>query len=245
MSKWNPWHGCTKISAGCMNCYVYRGDARYGRENSCVPRKNSEFDLPLRKKRNGSYVIAPGETVYTCFTSDFLLDAADQWRMEAWDMMRERSDLRFIFLTKRIDRFEGCLPADWGDGWDNVAVGCTVENQDRADFRLPIFLEAPIKHKYIICEPLLEHIELSKYLGGWIEGLIAGGESGELARICDYQWILDLRRQCDEKGVPFRFKQTGAKFRKDGRVYRIKRSLQHSQARKAGINTYQDDELNE
>lgn len=237
MANWNPWHGCTKLSAGCLNCYVYRGDERYGREHPEKPHKNAEFDLPLRKKRDGSWLIPPGELVYTCFTSDFLLDYADRWREEAWEMMRQRSDLSFLFITKRIDRLAQCLPVGWGDGWDNVVICCTVENQDRADYRLPIFLEAPIKHKLITCEPLLERIELRRYLGGWIEGLVAGGESGQNARVCDYSWILDLREQCIERGVPFRFKQTGARFRKDGRLYHIERRLQHSQARKANINT--------
>jgi len=236
MAIWNPWHGCRKISEGCRHCYVYRTDSRYGRDSS-VPEKNSDFDLPLRRRRNGEYRIPSGEIVYTCFTSDFFLDAADQWRDEAWDIMRRRSDLKYMIITKRIDRFEQCLPDDWGEGWDNVCIGCTCENQDRADYRLPIFLQAPIRHRRIICEPLLERIDLTPYLGGWIEGVVAGGESGNEARLCDYDWVLDIRRQCDERGVPFRFKQTGACFRRDGRVYSIARRHQHIQARKAGINT--------
>lgn len=235
MALWNPWHGCRKISEGCRHCYVYRSDSRYGRDSS-VPEKNADFDLPLRRDRNGNYKLKSGELVYTCFTSDFFLDAADGWREEAWDIMRRRNDLRYLIITKRIDRFADCLPADWGDGWDNVCVCCTCENQDRADYRLPFFLEAPIKHRQIICEPLLESIDMRRYLGGWIEGVVVGGESGNEARLCDYNWVLDIRAQCVEKGVPFSFKQTGANFRKDGRVYRVPRRFQYSQARKAGIN---------
>lgn len=62
-------------------------------------------------------------------------------------MLRERSDCQFLFLTKRIERFIDCVPLDWGDGWENVIVGCTVENQRRADERLEIFSQLPIKHK--------------------------------------------------------------------------------------------------
>lgn len=235
MALWNPWHGCRKLSEGCQHCYVYRSDSRHGRDSS-IPQKNSDFDLPVRKNRSGAYKLAPGETVNTCFTSDFLLDLADEWRGEAWAMMRERRDLNFFFITKRIDRLENCLPDDWGDGWDNVCIGCTVENQKRADYRLPIFSAAPIKHKIITCEPLLEAIDLEKYLGGWIEKLVAGGESGNEARLCDYSWILSLREQCLRRGVPFWFKQTGAHFKKDGKVYNVPRRYQHSQAKKAGIN---------
>lgn len=234
MAGWNPWHGCRKISAGCKHCYVYRTDQRYGRDSTAVAR-NSEFSLPIQKNRRGEYKIPPGELVYTCFTSDFFLEDADSWRPEAWAMIRERQDLHFLMVTKRIHRLEETVPQDWGRGYENVTICCTVENQDRADYRLPIFLEAPIRHKQIICEPLLEQIDLSRYLGGWIEGLIAGGESGNEARLCRYQWVLSLREQCREAGVPFTFKQTGAYFEKDGRYYHIPRRFQHSQARQAGI----------
>lgn len=128
-----------------------------------------------------------------------------------------------------------CIPDDWGDGYDNVLVGCTVEDQRRADYRLPIFLDAPIKHKSIITSPLLERIDLSPYLDDSIEEVATGGESGVNARVCDYDWILDMRRQCVERGIPFRFHQTGAFFRKDGKLYRIKRRYQLSQAHRAGI----------
>ena len=231
---WNPWHGCRKISAGCQNCYVYRRDESVGRDASAVS-KTQSFNLPVRRMKNGEYKIPSGETVFTCFTSDFLLDAADEWRTDAWQHIKERKDLHFFFITKRIDRFAECIPFDWTDGYDNVTVGCTAENQQMADYRLPIFLSSPIKHKVIICEPLLSKIDLSQYLTPDIESLIAGGESGSNARRCDYEWIADLRRQCIEKSVSFSFKQTGANFIKDGRVYRIPRRLQRSQAKKAGI----------
>lgn len=233
--KWNPWHGCHKISPGCLHCYVYRMDARHDKDSSVVT-KTQEFNLPLRKNRAGEWKIPSGTTVYTCFTSDFLVEDADGWREEAWAMMRERRDLRFFFITKRIARLQACLPKDWGDGWEHVAIACTVEDQDRADFRLPIYMEAPIRHKYLCCEPLLGPIDLTQYLGPDIEGLICGGESGLEARVCDYDWILALREQCVAAGVPFTFKQTGARLRKDGRIYQIERKLQHVQAKKANIN---------
>ena len=103
MAQWNPWHGCIKISPGCLNCYVYRGDERYGRDSGIVAKTRS-FDLPLRKNRRGEPKIS-GETVYTCFTSDFFLDEADAWRGEAWAMIKMRPDLNFVIITKRIHRF--------------------------------------------------------------------------------------------------------------------------------------------
>ena len=233
---WNPWHGCTKLSAGCKYCYVYRQDEMYGStESSSICRKTQAFDLPTRRKRDGSWKVPPGKLVMTCFTSDFLLEDADEWRPECWRMMRERQDLLFYFFTKRIDRLESVLPPDWGDGYENVLIGCTVENQDRADFRLPIFKALPILHKSVIVSPLLERVDISAYLDDTIEEVSTGGESGAEARECDYDWVLFLREQCVEKDIPFRFHQTGAFFRKDGRLYRVKRCDQLPQARKAGI----------
>lgn len=235
MANWNPWHGCEKISPGCRNCYVYRGDTRRGLDASVVYKTQSFLD-PVKRKRDGSWKIPSGDIVWTCFSSDFFLDTADEWRAEAWDMIRLRSDLDFFFITKRIHRFADCVPEDWGTGYKNVFMGCTCENQDRADFRLPIFLRAPIAARTIICEPLLGPVDLRPYLGSGISQVVAGGESGPGARPCRYDWLLDIREQCIDAGVPFMFKQTGANFIKDGKSYNIPRPLQHSQARKAGIN---------
>lgn len=80
------------------------------------------------KNAKGEYHIKPGKIVATCFATDFFLPEADEWRKEAWAMIKERSDLDFLILTKRIDRFLESLPSDWGDGYDNVNIGCTVEN---------------------------------------------------------------------------------------------------------------------
>ena len=235
-ADWNPWHGCTKISPGCKYCYVYRQDEMYGSTlASSLCRKPGAFALPMKRRRDGSYKIPPGKIVFTCFTSDFLLEDADPWRAECWRMMRQRSDCWFYFFTKRIHRLADCLPPDWGEGYDNVLIGCTVENQDRANYRLPIFLDLPIKHRSIIASPLLERLDLRPYLDDRIEEVATGGESGVEARPCDYDWILDLRRQCVEKDIPFRFHQTGAYFIKDGRMYRVRRRHQLSQARKANI----------
>ena len=234
-ANWNPWHGCHKISDGCKHCYVYRMDARHGKESGRVV-KTQEFYLPVRHSRDGGYKIPPGSMIWTCFTSDFLVEEADEWREEAWRMMRVRSDCRFLFITKRIDRLEQCLPPDWGAGYPNVTIMCTAENQKMADYRLPIYLAAPIAHKAVACEPLLTDIDLSPYLSPEIRQVVVGGESGPEARICRYEWVLHIRNQCIDANVGFWFKQTGANFVKDGKRYFIPRRLQHAQAYKARIN---------
>lgn len=116
MANWNPWHGCRKYSEGCQNCYVYRIDQAHGK-NAAQIFLNKDFDLPMRRKRDRSYVISPGSIVYTCFSSDFFLEDADPWRERAWEMMRWRQDLFFLMITKRITRLHQCLPSDWGEGY--------------------------------------------------------------------------------------------------------------------------------
>ena len=231
---WNPWHGCQKFSEGCRHCYVYRIDGKHGRDPSEIT-KNKDFDLPIKRKRNHEYKIAPGETVYTCFSSDFLLDKADEWRGEAWKYMRERSDLNFIFLTKRIHRLEDCLPADWGDGYDNVIIGCTCENQQTANYRMPIFMSLPIKHRIVVSEPLLGKIDFNGLVNNKVEQFVVGGESGEEARVCDFEWVKKIRDFCTENKISFSFKQTGANFKKGNKIYSIPRKYQFEQAKKAKL----------
>ena len=234
---WNPWHGCKKYSEGCQNCYVYRRDESVGRDAMQVTR-NGDFSLPVKLRRDGTYKIPAGTEVFACTTSDFFLEEADGWRAEAWQLMRARPDLTFFIITKRILRFEACLPPDWGAGYPNVIIGCTMENQRQCDIRFPVFNAIPASGKFVICEPLLGPIRMAEYLAEQkVQFVTVGGESGPNARVCDYDWVLDIRRQCVENQIPFRFKQTGRLFKKDGKVYTVLRKYQHSQARKAGINT--------
>ena len=236
MAVWNPWHGCKKLSPGCENCYVYRRDAEFGKDASVV-KKTAAFDAPVKKNRKGEYKMQDdGDYVYACMTSDFFLEQADEWRPEAWEMIKERSDLRFFIITKRIHRFRECIPADWGEGYDNVTICCTCENQNTANCRLPIFVGIPIKHRKIIHEPMLEAVDIEEYLAtGLIESVTCGGESGEDARVCDFGWIINTMNQCVKYDVPFYFKQTGARFKKGDKIYNVDRKDQMSQARKAGV----------
>ena len=236
MTIWNPWHGCTKISPGCAHCYMYRIDARHGIDSTVVT-KTAQFDLPVKRKKNGQYAWLPiGGSAGVCFSSDFFHPDADAWRAEAWAMMRERRDVTFSFITKRPERFYTGLPEDWGMGYLNVKIACTCENQQMADQRLPLFLELPIREKSIICEPMLGSIHLSAYLekyGNELGSVGCGGESGPGARVLHFDWVRALRKQCLAFDVPFYFHQTGAKLLKDGRLYRVPRRVQHEQAKKA------------
>lgn len=239
MAMWTPWRGCHRYSEGCKYCYIHKGDARRGVDTNIVAR-TEKFYAPVERyqtgERKGEYKMKSGDTVYLCFSSDFLIEDADEWRSECWNIIKERSDLRFLFLTKRIDRFEACVPPDWDGGYDNVTVGCTVENQETADYRLSIFDALPIKHKNIICQPLLERLDIEKHLGG-VELVVVGGESDREARPLDFDWVLSIREQCLRNGVRFEFRQCGTNFIKDGTMYKLNVRQLCAQARKANINT--------
>ena len=121
MVIWNPWHGCHKKSAGCLNCYMFRRDAEYEKDSNVVTKTNS-FDLVIKKKKDGTYKVQEEGYVYLCMTSDFFIEEADSWRSEIWKMVKERQDLNFFIITKRIERFNVSLPDDWKDGYSNVTI---------------------------------------------------------------------------------------------------------------------------
>ncbi len=155
---------------------------------------------------------------------------------EAWKIIKERCDITFLIPTKRIERFEKCIPKDWKEGYENVIIALTCENQEKADERLPLFLNCKIKHRYIFASPLLENIDFSNYLKtGKIERISVGGESYENARLCDFSWVKNIKQTCDTYHVKFDFHQTGSNFKKDGKIYRIKHHKEYEQANKARI----------
>ena len=243
---WNLWHGCTKVSSGCLNCYMYRRDEAIGKDPAVVY-KTSSFGLPVAKYRSGEYAgrykVPAGSLIYTCFSSDFFHPEADKWREDAWDIIRRRPDCDFFMITKRPERIADNLPSDWGKGWENVTIAVTAENQKAADRRLPVYLGVPMCHYAVMIEPMLSAVNLRPYFkeftlpGGrpLIGSVSLGGESGPHARPCDFNWVLDVSRQCIENGVRFHYHQTGAKLIKDGKEYIIPRKQQHSQARKAHL----------
>lgn len=233
---WNPWHGCRKVSEGCAHCYMYFLDRMRDQDGSRIYRTNN-FYYPLSKLRDGSYRIKSGEMIRVCMTSDFFLEDADSWRPEAWRIMKERCDVIFFLLTKRPERVLDSLPSDWGDGWENIFFNVTAENQKRADERIPILLSLPFKHKGVMCAPFIGRISLDSYLQtGEIEQVIAGGENYDGSRPCDYEWVQLLRSECERYDITFAFIETGSKFIKDGKCYRLNsKSLQSYMAFRSGI----------
>jgi protein gp37 len=196
---WNPWFGCTKLSEACDNCYI-------------KPDKNGFRDLYRCFSHSDA---KPGTFVTVSLKSDFFLKDADQLRPSAWLTIKNNPDLIFLIITKRVDRITKCLPDDWGEGYDNVIICATAENQKRADERIPILLNLPAKHKWVTCSPLLEPIDLTPYLKtGKIEHVEVTGERDctKLARPTKYEWVEDICKQCTECNVRFSLLYLGHNF---------------------------------
>ncbi|MCB2360928.1 DUF5131 family protein [Clostridium estertheticum] len=234
---WNPWHGCVKCSEGCQNCYMFYLDGLRDKKGSDIYKTKTGFRYPLSKDRSGKYKVKSGEMIRVCMTSDFFLEEADQWREKAWEIIRQRPDVKFFLLTKRPERVADHLPKDWGDGWENVMFNVTCENQQRADERIPILLNLPFKHKGIMCAPFIGPVNITKYLAqNQIEQVLCDGENYRGARPCHYEWVKELHDECVVNDITFVFCGTGRRFVKDGKLYKIeKNGLQSQQAFKSGL----------
>lgn len=216
---YNPWQGCKHVSAGCDNCYMFRDKARWGEKGGTVKRSvKATFNKPLTWH-------APAK-VFTCSWSDFFIQQADEWRAEAWDIIRRTPHLTYQILTKRPERIMECLPPDWGDeGYPNVWIGVSAANQDEYEARAYYLDNIAAEVVFISFEPLIEHIAVNPALR--LDWAIIGGESGngtkpitEYAkgdktkpkfgyRICEEEWIIELCQQLKYEGVPVFVKQTG------------------------------------
>ncbi len=221
-NTWNPWHGCTKVSTGCKYCYMYRDKERYGQDPETVLRSKSTFNDPLKWQ--------DPKRVFTCSWSDFFVADADAWRDDAWEIIRKTPQHTYQILTKRPERIKDCLPDDWGDGYPNVWIGVSVENQEMANARIQLLLHTPAKVRFLSCEPLLGPL----YIGNWLKGyspdplgtirtidwVIIGGESGNETgkygyRPCKLGWILDIIFDCQDARTPVFVKQMGTHIAKE------------------------------
>ena len=219
---WNPWHGCHKHSEGCQNCYAFFLDKRYGRDTNEVIRNKSGFDLPVKKDRAGNFKMPSGSNVRVCMASDFFIEEADEWREDAWNIIRQRPDLMFSLLTKRAERISENLPDDWGEGWDNVTFAVSCENQKRLDERMPHLLVVPAKHRWISLKPFIGEAVLDDYLAdGKVEWVLAGGENYLGCRPLHYEWVKAVYEACVRYNVKFTFGQTGNIFIQDGAQRKI------------------------
>lgn len=235
MVIWNPWHGCKKYSEGCQHCYMYALDNHRNIDSSNIKINKGTFDLPVRI-RNGSYVIPSGMELFVGLSTDFFIDEADEWRDKCWKMIKQRPDVGFRIITKRADRIAQCLPSDWGDGYNNVTLQVTTENQERADERIPILLNIPAKHKSIFIAPILGPVDITKYLHG-LDLVMCGGENYDGARTCDYKWLKSLSDQCKKADVTFNIIETGNRFiNEEGNIETLTKVEQSNRALELNLN---------
>lgn len=213
-ATWNPVTGCTKISAGCRNCYAARmakrlqamgqPNYRYGFE----PATHAHvLHIPLRWKKP--------RTIFVNSMSDlFHEDVPFEFIRQAFDIMRRADWHRYQVLTKRskrLSQLSSRLPRQ-----PHIWVGVSVENEDYL-FRIDDLRRANASVKFLSLEPLLgplPHLDLRG-----IDWVIIGGESGPGARPMQDDWVKHIRDQCVAEGVPFFFKQWGGvNKKKNGRV---------------------------
>lgn len=250
----NFWWGCMKVSSGCKYCYAETlADGRYNKgiwgpaPHTLRERKKGIWkDLP-RWNRKAADQEEPWY-VFVQSMSDFFEDhpMVEPWREEALALISECKNLTFQLLTKRpqnvcemIEAGAGVEPQEWFSANPHVWVGTSVEDQQRADERIPHLLLIPASVRFLSCEPLLGPIVLHdvRYdslvtinalkgyvstisppsksfheanIKAWpIDWVIVGGESGKDARPMHARWARSLRDQCLKAGVPFFFKQWG------------------------------------
>ena len=160
---WNPIWGCSKVSPGCKFCYAERViSGQY--KDSFAPRRTKPvtFNWPLQfhKALTGNEPFQE-RLVFSCSMSDWFIEFADPFRDEMWDIIRRTPNLIYQILTKREERVADCLPDDWGDGYDNVWLGFSAENQAMYERRISYFKDIPAKVKFISAEPLIGRINMS------------------------------------------------------------------------------------
>lgn len=218
--SWNPWHGCHKVSDGCLNCYMFLGDKGRGVEGSNIVRRSkTQFDLPLKKDRKGKYLLKD-RLILTSMTSDFFIEEADQWRNEAWDIIRKRKDCTFIILTKRPERILDNLPSDWGNGYENVRLSVSVENQYTWEERIPILCSIPALKHDVFMAPMIGPIQTDDLLDQYhIDCIYLGGEYCDNARPCNYDWVLEVRESCMCHDVTFHWRNCGTNLIKGDQLY--------------------------
>jgi protein gp37 len=148
--------------------------------------------------------------VFCASLTDFFIQDADQWREEAWDVIRECTNLDWLILTKRPALIRARLPADWSawkNGFFNVWLGTTCGVRSSYS-RVDALRKIPTTVRFISAEPLLESLADINLTG--FHWLIAGGESGSGFRPMREQWALELRDICARQAVGFHFKQHSA-----------------------------------
>lgn len=205
-STWNPWMGCRKVSSGCKYCYMHRIIDKNGNNPNTVFRNINSLNTPLNWTK--------GRKIFTCSMSDFFIEEADQWRDEAWEIIKQTSHHTYLILTKRPERIKEHLPKDWSSSnYSHVWIGVTVEDQKSVN-RIHYLNEFECSVKWVSFEPLLGEVYLTSKELSIINWAVIGGESGNLTgkyqfRKTELSWFMSLMYQFEKENIPYFFKQFG------------------------------------
>lgn len=202
---WNPVTGCSKVSAGCVNCYAETMARRLqamgapgydnGFELTLMPER---LEQPLRKKK-------PTRFFVNSMSDLFHEDVPDSFIDQVFDVMRRTPQHTYQILTKRAYR----LPAYFGPKVlpANIWLGVTVEDRQSGIPRIDHLRQVNAAIRFLSVEPLLQDLGVIDLSG--IHWVIVGGESGPHARPMSQEWVLSIKEQCEKSGSAFFFKQWG------------------------------------
>jgi protein gp37 len=235
-ATWNPVTGCTRVSAGCDNCYAATLANRLLRthytsrlpvvdtaENRADPFAvrlwPQRLAEPLKQRRS--------HMIFVNSMSDlFHTDVPEEYIQRVFEVMLRADWHTFQVLTKRparaarfCRRNAELLPDGTVPG--HIWIGTSVENQ-RVAYRVAQLAAVPAEVRFLSCEPLIGPLSLDLEHIHWV---IVGGESGPVCRPMDPDWARSIRDQCRHAGVPFFFKQVGGRTPKaagrslDGRTW--------------------------
>ncbi len=201
---WNPITGCSKKSTGCMHCYAEvmanrlkaMGLPKYANGFS-VTLHEANLEEPISWKKS--------HNIFVCSMSDiFHEEVPFEFVDRIFDVVRHTPQHRYQILTKRAERMAEYFASRSIP--NNVWLGVTVEAQS-SRFRIDCLRNLPATVKFLSCEPLVEDLGELDLTG--IDWVIVGGESGPKARPMQESWALNIRRQVEEQGARFFFKQWG------------------------------------
>lgn len=215
--SFNPVIGCTKVSAACAFCYAEEYANRYeplvtwgkpGQKSVLRRTVPSNWRKPIAWN-NAAAKAGTRRRVFCASLADvFDNNWEEQTRADLWNLIGATRHLDWLLLTKRPQNIARMLPGSWGDGWKNVWLGITAENQEEYDRRRLQLLSIPATVHFFSVEPMLTLVirDIASEHGKNV-WYICGGESGANRRPFNLEWAEALRSSCAETKTPFFFKQ--------------------------------------
>lgn len=205
----NPWIGCAKVSAACDNCYAEAWDNRFNGERwgpHAARTRTKTWGQPSKWNRQAG---TDRPRVFCASLADVFdnhKSILPEWRADLWSLIRSTPNLDWLLLTKRPQNIARYLPADWGNGYQNVWLGATVEDRTEMLRRGPALAAIPAVVRFWSVEPLQGDLGdiPEAIMPDWV---IVGGENHHSYRPVDPDWFRGIRDQCAARSVPFLFKQ--------------------------------------